>query len=622
VPYRGFKRKLTVGYLAPTVAAMALLAAIVMWRIDRQTASTRWVEHSDQVLLHSKDAELEMQAMMLASRGYLLTTDTQFLTKRTDAERHVDKELGEIAALVGDNPSQERRLVKIRDLKASWIRTADRLIGEKEGRQLDKEAIAESDNQASGIFAALQDFAAAESRLREERMANQIRNRRLAFVLVPVLVVAVMIFLSYWGRHQILSASEEFRDALRAADEARAAAEEARTRAERANFAKDNFLATVSHELRNPLNSILLWSAALIKRDADNRNVSGMRRGLTAIEQAARVQAQLIEDLLDISRIESGRLRLDVQTIDLAEVVHAGVESVRLAADAKGIKLQELAEPRINFVSGDPGRLQQVVWNLASNAVKFTPSGGRIQVQVERINSHVEIVVEDNGEGIDPASLGSVFDRFWQVDELRRTGQGVGLGLSIVKEIVNLHGGTIVAHSEGRGKGATFTVRLPLPVNKTAATELRGRPVASLTNAATAPRLDGAAILVVDDDAEACEALKKLLESLGATATTLTSAQKALELLDTLHPDAIVSDIRMPLQDGYFLAREIRRREQNTPVRRRVPLVALTAYGRVEDRVEILTAGFDSHTIKPVETAELATILRSLINTRGGELRA
>jgi CheY-like chemotaxis protein len=427
-----------------------------------------------------------------------------------------------------------------------------------------------------------------------------------------------MIFLSYWGWRQIYLASEDFHHALTAADEATARAEQAREKAEKASLAKDNFLGTVSHELRNPLNSILLWSSTLLAIDSiDDR----MRRGLSAIERGARAQAQLIEDLLDISRIESGRLRLDVQTVNLAEVVRAGVDSMRAAAEAKALTLQELIDPRADFVAGDPGRLQQVVWNLVSNAVKFTPKAGKIEVRVERINSHIEIVVADNGDGIDPGSLGSVFDRFWQADEPHRSGHGVGLGLSIVKEIVNLHGGTVSAHSNGRGKGATFTVRLPLPLSKTGSLEIRRHPITGLANTAGAPRLDGTTILVVDDDLEACDALKNLLESLGASVTTATTAAKALGILDMLNTDAIVSDIGMPVQDGFYLAREVRRREQNSPDARRIPLIALTAYGRVEDKVQILTAGFDSHTIKPVEAAELSTILRTLIDSRGDALR-
>ena len=333
-----------------------------------------------------------------------------------------------------------------------------------------------SSRSAQAVVSALDDFIAAEQRLRASRSAHQRSQYQVLFILVPLLSIVVMIILSYWGWRQINLATEQFHAALDNAERAQAEAEKATARAEKANRAKDNFLGTVSHELRNPLNSILLWSTALLRDQSLNENT---RRGITTIERAVRVQGQLIEDLLDISRIESGRLRLDVQTVDLAEVVKAGAESMRAAADAKSITLQEILDPSVDSVAGDPGRLQQIVWNLVSNAVKFTPKGGKIQVRLERINSHVEIVVADTGQGIEPESLGSVFERFWQGRESGESRHGVGLGLSIVKELVGLHGGTVVAHSDGPGKGSTFTVRLPLPASAPPSWEARRHPTDS-----------------------------------------------------------------------------------------------------------------------------------------------
>ena len=264
--------------------------------------------------------------------------------------------------------------MEINDRKATWIGAVDDLVRLSKGGKFSKDVLADASDHADAVFSALEDFAAAESRLWAARTARQNRESQLAFILVPVLSAAVMIFLSYWGWRQIYSASEQFHDALTAADEATATAEEARRRAEKASLAKDNFLGTVSHELRNPLNSIMLWSSALLaKSDLD----ANLRRGLAAIERSAKAQAQLIEDLLDVSRIQSGRLRLDVQMVDLAEVVRAGVESIRAGAEAKSIVLQEIIDPRVDFIAGDPGRLQQVVWNQVSKAVKFTPKGGQ-----------------------------------------------------------------------------------------------------------------------------------------------------------------------------------------------------------------------------------------------------
>jgi CheY-like chemotaxis protein len=292
---------------------------------------------------------------------------------------------------------------------------------------------------------------------------------------------------------------------------------------------------------------------------------------------------------------------------------------MRVAAEAKSIDLQEIIDPSVRVIAGDPHRLQQVVWNLLSNAVKFTPKGGKVQVRLERINSHVEIIVADNGQGIAPSSLAQLFDRFWRAADSDQNRPGTGLGLSIVKELVALHGGTILADSDGLGKGSTFTVRLPLPVSTAPLLEPRRHPtLAPLGDiAAAASRLDGLSILVVDDDAEVCDSLTTLLDSLGATVSAATSAQAALGKLDGIRHDAIVADIGMPVEDGFFFASEVRKREQDGNINGRVPLVALTAYGRVEDKIKILASGFDSHVVKPVELGELSAIIRSLVAARG-----
>lgn len=614
MPYRAFKRNLTASYFAPLILTLSVLAGVVLWRFQNQASIMGWVEHSDQVILRVKDVELEVREMQSALHGYLLTSDKRYLTELGDARDALGKNIAIISALVADNPGQEQRVLEISDLKGTWNEAIESLIAQRASDQPNKETLAEAQTRAQALFNSLQNMITAEHQLRARRVARQTTEYYVVFVLIPVLTAVVMIFLSYWGWRQIQLATEQFHEALDTAGRARDAAEEASARAEKANRAKDNFIGTVSHELRTPLNSIMLWSAALLRNPALGEDA---RRGMTAIERAVRAQALLIEDLLDISRIESGRMRLDVQTVDLAEVVRAGVESMRVAAEVKSITLQEIIDPRVDSVAGDPGRLQQVVWNLVSNAVKFTPNGGKVQVRVERINSHVEIIVADTGEGIEPAALGSVFDRFWQADDTAQSRLGVGLGLSIVKEIVSLHGGTVVAHSEGAGKGSTFTVRLPLPVSTIPSLELRRHPtVTQIANAASAPRLDGLSILVVDDDPAASDALKNLLGSLGARVVAATSAQAALSMLKTLHFDAVISDIGMPAQDGYFLARELRKWEQHMGRDGRMPLVALTAYGRVEDKVQILMAGFDSHAIKPVDPVELSTILETLITSR------
>jgi signal transduction histidine kinase/ActR/RegA family two-component response regulator len=509
-----------------------------------------------------------------------------------------EKDLEEIAALVTDNPDQERRIIRVSEVYVPG--RLEELVQEKESGTLRSDPIAQARAYTKQVLDAMDAFSVAEYELRAQRSARQTGLYQAVIVLVPVFSALIAIVLSYAGWRQIGRSSEQFAAAL--------------AKAEEANLAKDNFLATVSHELRNPLNAIVLLASILL---SDQEVHEGARQRVKAIDRAARTQAQLIDDLLDVSRIKSGRLRLDVQATDLAKVVKAAVDSMRVTAEAKAIALHDIVDTSVAVIAGDPKRLEQVVWNLLSNAIKFTPKGGKVQVRLERINSHVEIIVADNGQGIAPSSVPYVFDRFWQETESGRSRSGVGLGLSIVKELVALHGGTVMAHSDGIGKGSTFTVRLPLPPATAPLLEPRRHPtVAPADNAATASRLDGFSILVVDDEPEACEALTKLLGSLGATVYAENSVEAALRMLDRTRPDAIVADIEMPVHDGFFFAREVRNREQDRRPDGRVPLIALTAYGRIDDKVKILASGFESHVVKPVDLAELSATIRSLVAAR------
>ena len=597
---------------------MSVLATVVLWRFQTQAVNAKSVEHSDGVILLAMDTKVQLRELQAAMREYLLTSDQTYLSDFDDARKNLRRNLTMLAARVSENPQQEARLLRIDDLASTWIKALDALLRKHVSIEVWKPALSATDTQAQSVLKLLDGFVSTERGVRAERVEVQTKEYYLVFVAVPLLSGLVMVFLSYWGWREIEIATEEFRRALDGAERARHEAETARIKAENANRAKDNFISTVSHELRTPLNSIALWSAALARNPGIDEDG---RRGILAIDRAVKAQAQLVEDLLDISRIESGRMRLDVQSVNLAQVVKSATESMRVAAEAKSIALQEIIDPRVDFISGDASRLQQVVWNLVSNAVKFTPAGGRIQVRLERINSHVEIIVADTGQGIDSEVLGSVFDRFWQAEAPGQGHQGVGLGLSIVKEIVALHGGTVVANSDGVGRGSTFIVRLPLPVS-TLPSLARHPTVAGLPSVADAPRLDGLSVLVVDDDPDACSALNELFRFLGAEVRTASSAKTALAELDTFYPDAIISDIGMPGEDGYFLASEIRKREQTPGNGRRVSLIALTAYGRLEDKLKILMSGFDSHTVKPVDPIEICTILKALIAGRKENGRA
>ncbi|MGI9165220.1 MAG: ATP-binding response regulator [Pyrinomonadaceae bacterium] len=383
--------------------------------------------------------------------------------------------------------------------------------------------------------------------------------------------------------------------------------------AEAAAHAKDEFLAVVSHELRTPLNAILGWARMLRVGKLDPESVI---HAVETIERNAKSQTKLIEDLLDFSRIISGKLRLDVGPVELASVVEAAADVVRPAADAKEIRLQIVLDPRAGPVPGDPERLQQMMWNLLSNAVKFTPKGGRVQVRLERINSHVEITVSDTGEGISAEFLPLVFERFVQADNTttRRHG-GLGLGLAITRHLAELHGGTISADSAGEGQGATFTLMLPVmsvhgPAHQPTTSDQQPFMGGPNERHAVLPRLDGLHVLVVDDEHDARRLLNTVLTQSGAKVTAVATVADALEKLQLIKPDLLVSDIEMPNEDGYSLIRKVRLLEKAQGGL--TPAIALTAHARFSDRMRALTAGYQMHLPKPVEPMELVTVIANL----------
>jgi PAS domain S-box-containing protein len=398
------------------------------------------------------------------------------------------------------------------------------------------------------------------------------------------------------------------------------AEQRARLEAEAANRMKDEFLATISHELRSPLHSILGWVTLLREGTLGEQ---AKTRALETVERSARAQNRIISDLLDVSRIINGQLHLNVHTLEPASMIEAGVEGVRPAADAKGIRIQMMLDPKAGPISGDSDRLQQIVWNLVSNAIKFTPSGGLVQVRLERVDSHVEITVSDTGAGINPEFLPFVFDRFRQADSssTRKAG-GLGLGLAIVRHLVELHGGTVGAESEGVGKGAVFVVKLPLRISPTSALgKERVHPAATLNGVdlGCTPPLEGLRILVVDDETNARELVSAILAGCEADVKTAASAAEALAILDNgdqWRPDVLISDIEMPDADGYELMRHVR--SLTSECGRRVVGVALTAHARVEDRIKAIAAGFETHVPKPVEAEELLTVLGSVTGRLAG----
>jgi PAS domain S-box-containing protein len=402
-----------------------------------------------------------------------------------------------------------------------------------------------------------------------------------------------------------------FDDAKRAAAERAKsldAERKARIEMERVSLLKDEFLATLSHELRTPLNAILGWSEILLKTKEKSQDAE---RGLEVISRNARAQAQLIEDLLDMSRIVAGKIRLDVQRTDLGTVVGAAMDAVKLSADAKEIRLRKIFDSGAAPVSGDPNRLQQIFWNLLSNAVKFTPKGGRVDVVIARVNSHVEISVSDSGPGVSAEFLPHLFERFRQADaSTTRKHGGLGLGLAIVKQLVELHGGTIRVESGNDGRGSTFTVSLPLGAIKEDGQ--RVHPTARRTPLPDGEvDLAGIKALVIDDEPDARGLIKHVLATAKAQVFTAASAMEGLELFKELRPSIVISDIGMPEKDGYYLIREIR--GLSAPEGGRTPAIALTAFARSEDRTRALLAGYQIHLAKPVEPPELLATVASLV---------
>lgn len=433
-------------------------------------------------------------------------------------------------------------------------------------------------------------------------------------------ILGVMTFVnSDSGRHHteedLVLAEDLARRAALAVDNARLYEREQRlrTEAESANRLKDEFLATISHELRTPLTAILGWSRMLQSGNLDQHTAE---RALATIERNATSQHQLIEDLLDVSRIITGKLRLNVRPVDLAPVISAAIDALSFAAESKGVVLQTDLDPSAGPILGDPDRLQQIVWNLVSNAVKFTPRGGRIQVSLQSREANIEIVVNDTGAGINPQFLPHVFERFRQADgTTTRIHGGLGLGLAIVRHLVELHGGTVVASSAGEGQGSTFTVTIPMMVWREQPQFERWihpNVVPGLTTPVDTPqRLDGLKVMVVDDEPDARDLLTTILTGYGAQVTAVGSTAEALREIAEMKPDILLSDIGMPEADGYDLIQKVRASEMGSSAGK-LAAIALTAYAKVEDRIRTISAGYQAHVAKPVDPIELVTIVGSL----------
>jgi signal transduction histidine kinase len=575
---------------------------------------------SDNALDELNEALGALRDAESGQRGYLLTGRATYLDPYYDGRARVQRHLQRLRTLTAANPVQRPRVTilgqtvdaKLNELAGTIERR--RTAGPQAALQL------VMTNQGNDLMTRVRTLARQlmdeERQTRATRRASAAASSKRATAMIGLTsVIAALLLLVTLV--QIARANRAERDARERAEAAYAAETQARLASESANRIKDEFIATVSHELRTPLTAILGWSSILVNECPSDL----LQEGLRTIQSCASAQAKLIDDLLDVSRIMSGKMRLSIRTIDLAVVARAGIDSVRPAAQAKGVELNFCVDDDLR-VSADPDRLQQIVWNLVSNAVKFTPGGGRIDVRLRRTDSQAVIAVRDSGEGIEPGFLPHVFDPFRQADASKaRVHKGLGLGLSIVKNLAQAHGGTVAVSSPGKGEGATFTVSLPIMPF------IRGDGSAGTPHAAMSsndddwpilmPKADslaGLTILAVDDHRPTLDLLTLVLRAAGAAVTPATSAAEGYRLLSRSRPDVVLSDVGMPGEDGPTFIARVRRLppEQGG----NVPAIALTAYVRQDDRDTILSSGFQAYLTKPIEPMALVDSILEVTSAR------
>lgn len=610
------KNKVTAGFaLALVVLVMIGIEAYLnllkyKQAVDRVNHTLKVQNSLESIFSKMKDAET-------SHRGYILTGDELFLEPYYKTRQSINPDLQELGQLTLDNAHQQHRLKTLNSLAAAKLAFIQENVALRQTQGLNAALkmvqTGRGEHLMKEIREQVEQMKLEENDLLEQRSASLQRSAQetLLIVILGSLLAVGLVALAMITINRDLGKRKQVEEQLRLLNQDLERRVNDRTQElETSNRLKDEFLSVLSHELRTPLNAMMGWSKMLRSGKLDRAKTE---QGLEIIERNAKSQAQLIDDLLDISRIITGKLRLNVRPISLVPVIKAALDTVRPAADARSIRIQTVLDSDASPISGDPDRLQQVVWNLLSNAIKFTPKGGRVQVRLERINSHVEIIISDTGQGISPEFLPHVFNRFTQADSsITRSHSGLGLGLAIVRNIVELHGGSIHADSPGEGEGSTFVVNLPLTIiHRSLDTPDRvystARTDVPLDNA---PSLSGLQILVVDDEVDAREMLSVLLEQCGASVTTVASASEAFEMLQRLKPDILVSDIGMPDEDGYTLITRIR--DLSAEKGGQTPAIALTAYARTEDRIRALAAGFQTHMAKPVEPAELIAVIQSL----------
>jgi signal transduction histidine kinase/ActR/RegA family two-component response regulator len=633
-------RLLRAGFAAVIVVFVAVMLLAVR-ALNRAEDSNLRLVHAEKVLAHIQSVLTRCVDAETGIRGFLLTNDERFLRPFDEAKGALPTELDTLAALTADNRKQQGEVEQLRKQVDNHIDLLRRLrLERKRTRPLRPRAAIEQQDVMDRVRATLHRMETEELRLVQERMGEDARAMRraralgtLVFASIGGLLIWVYVLLDRDERRRAAGAValREANDTLERRVQERTAAwamanaelaavvkreQQARGELESASRLKDEFLMTVSHELRTPLNTIHGWVRML---QAGTVPVEQRARALEVVERNTRAQARLVEDLLDVSRIVSGKLQLKVRRVELRAIVQAVVESMRPAAAAKSIEVEASMTGGPFLVMGDPDRLQQVVWNFLSNALKFTPTRGQVAVMLDVRAGTVRLTVMDSGIGIAREFVPFVFERFRQGDSgTTRAHGGLGLGLAIVRHLVELHGGSVEVDSPGVNQGTTFRMLLPLarPSAETpAAVEDDRSAVSEQPLAQVVGRLDGRRVLVVDDEAEARALLSHVFEHAGALVTTAASSREAWALLQLETPDVLVSDIEMPGEDGYTLMRRVRGPE--LPFAGRMVAVAVTAHARPEDRMRALQAGYQWHVPKPLEPAELVSIVASLLSPGG-----
>jgi len=596
------------------LACILAIGFISYAELSALTQSSARVQRSYDILQTLDDLNAALTDSETNQRGFLLTQDPAYLTQYDAAIAQIRLALSELRRLSANEPTTQSAVAHLAQLAGAKLdelqesihatqtgrkRTAVAIIAAGGGRRL-MEAFRRDSMELEGVQRRLLDL-----RRQQEHQARFFSDVVLATtIILSLLLVAAAATISrrFDERRRLLEReilerrrAEDYRESLLLSERA------ARSEAERATRLKDEFVAMLSHELRTPLNAIVGWSSILRK----DRRPESISQGVEVIERNAKLQAQMIEDLLDMSRILSGKLHFEPRSTDLAIVIDAVIAAVRPAADTKGVSIGSTVGT-LSPVNGDPARLQQVIWNLLTNAIKFTPRGGRVEVMLYETASHVAIAVSDTGQGIAASFLPFVFERFRQADSSTATRHGgLGLGLSIVKSLVEVHGGTVEALSPGEGQGSTFIVRLPAAQPYGSQEAPINMPPMRADSA-----LKGLRILIVDDEADARTLARRVLEESGAAVVTVDSANEALAVLSGHERlDLIVCDIGMPEQDGYDLIRRVRALPGEAG---RIPAVALTALARSEDRKRALLAGYEVHVSKPVDPDELVRVVAGL----------